>query len=99
DWQFDKFDVIAKDGSKVEIKNSDGVATLYISGDSTVKNGKGRGDGNLCGWGSFLGEFFDTSRLAVRNYALGGRSSRNFITEGHWDKVLEQLKPGDYVLM
>ena len=73
--------------------------TLYIIGDSTVMNGKGKGDGALWGWGSFLGEYFDTTKLAVRNYALGGRSSRTFITEGHWDKVLGQLKAGDYVIM
>jgi rhamnogalacturonan acetylesterase len=73
--------------------------TLYIIGDSTVKNGKGKGDGSLWGWGSFLDESFDTTRVAVRNYALGGRSSRTFITEGHWDQVLAQLKPGDYVIM
>lgn len=73
--------------------------TLYIIGDSTVQNGKGKGDGSLWGWGSFLGESFDTTRIAVRNFALGGRSSRTFITEGHWDQVLAQLKPGDYVIM
>ncbi|MBS1663029.1 MAG: rhamnogalacturonan acetylesterase [Bacteroidetes bacterium] len=73
--------------------------TLYIIGDSTVKNGQGKGDGSLWGWGSFLGDNFDTTRLAVRNYALGGRSSRTFITEGHWDKVLSQLKAGDFVIM
>jgi lysophospholipase L1-like esterase len=73
--------------------------TLYIIGDSTVKNGKGKGDGGLWGWGSFLGDSFDTTRIAVRNYALGGRSSRTFITEGHWDEVLSLLKPGDFVIM
>jgi rhamnogalacturonan acetylesterase len=25
--------------------------TLYLIGDSTVKNGQGRGDGGLWGWG------------------------------------------------
>ncbi|HXB96168.1 MAG TPA: rhamnogalacturonan acetylesterase [Puia sp.] len=73
--------------------------TLYIIGDSTVKNGKGKGDGGLWGWGNFLDGSFDTTRIAVRNYALGGRSSRTFITEGHWEQVLSQLKPGDYVIM
>lgn len=73
--------------------------TLYIIGDSTVKNGKGKGDGSLWGWGSFLDGYFDTTKIAVRNHALGGRSSRTFITEGHWDQVLSQLKPGDYVIM
>jgi lysophospholipase L1-like esterase len=73
--------------------------TLYIIGDSTVKNGKGRGDGGLWGWGNFLDESFDTARIRVRNYALGGRSSRTFITEGHWEEVKSQLKPGDFVIM
>lgn len=73
--------------------------TLYIIGDSTVRNGKGRGDGGLWGWGDYLGESFDTTRIAVRNYALGGRSSRTFITEGHWETVRSQLKPGDFVIM
>lgn len=73
--------------------------TLYIIGDSTVKNGKGKGDGGLWGWGSYLDGYFDTTKVAVRNYALGGRSSRTFITEGHWDQVLSQLKEGDYVIM
>ncbi|HVS97207.1 MAG TPA: rhamnogalacturonan acetylesterase [Puia sp.] len=73
--------------------------TLYIIGDSTVKNGKGRGDGGLWGWGNFLGEAFDTNRISVRNCALGGRSSRTFITEGHWEQVRSQLKPGDFVIM
>ena len=73
--------------------------TLYIIGDSTVRNGKGRGDGGLWGWGDWLGGSFDTTRIAVRNYALGGRSSRTFITEGHWEQVRSQLKPGDFVIM
>ncbi len=33
------------------------------------------------------------------NRAIGGRSSRTFLTEGRWDKVMETLKPGDFVLM
>ncbi|HEY4208248.1 MAG TPA: GDSL-type esterase/lipase family protein, partial [Puia sp.] len=76
-----------------------GKPVFYIIGDSTVKNGKGKGDGSLWGWGSFLGESFDTSKISVRNDALGGRSSRTFITEGHWDAVLGALKKGDYVIM
>jgi len=77
----------------------DGKPVFYIIGDSTVKNGKGKGDGDLWGWGSYLSEYFDTSRISVQNHALGGRSSRTFITEGHWDAVLSVLKMGDYVIM
>lgn len=73
--------------------------TLYIIGDSTVKNGSGKGESTLWGWGSFMADRFDTTRIAVQNHAIGGRSSRTFITEGRWDRILENLKPGDFVIM
>ncbi len=71
--------------------------TLYLIGDSTVRNG---GDGNLQrGWGNFLQEFFDSTKLSVSNQAMAGRSTRTFIKEGRWEKVLSTLKPGDFVIM
>jgi lysophospholipase L1-like esterase len=72
---------------------------LYIIGDSTVKNGSGNGSDELWGWGSLIGSYFDTSRLSIENRAIGGRSSRTFITEGRWDAILKDLKKGDYVVM
>jgi len=72
---------------------------FYIIGDSTVRNGDGTGKGNLWGWGSFIAGYFDTSAIDVQNHAIGGRSSRTFITEGRWDKILATLKKGDYVIM
>jgi lysophospholipase L1-like esterase len=72
---------------------------FYIIGDSTVKNGDGTGKGNLWGWGNFIGDYFDTSRIEIRNLAIGGRSSRTFITEGRWDVIMATLKKGDYVIM
>jgi len=72
---------------------------FYIIGDSTVKNGDGTGKGGLWGWGDFIAGYFDTTKISVRNHAIGGRSSRTFITEGRWDKVLTTLKKGDYVIM
>lgn len=73
--------------------------TLYIIGDSTVKNGNGKGSDSLWGWGSVIAPFFDTHRLAIQNHAIGGRSSRTFITDGRWEKILKTLKSGDYVIM
>jgi rhamnogalacturonan acetylesterase len=72
---------------------------FYIIGDSTVKNGDGTGKGQLWGWGDFIAPYFDTTKIGVQNHAIGGRSSRTFITEGRWDKVLANLKKGDYVIM
>src|SRR5712692_300409 len=69
--------------------------TLFIIGDSTVKNsGKG-----LLGWGDAIGSLFDQTKIKIDNRARGGRSSRTYVTEGLWDQVLAELKPGDFVLM
>jgi rhamnogalacturonyl hydrolase YesR/lysophospholipase L1-like esterase len=73
--------------------------TLYIIGDSTVKTGKGTGADSLWGWGSFLPVHFDTLRLDIQNHAIGGRSSRTFLTDGRWDKILTTLKTGDFILI
>lgn len=69
--------------------------TLYIIGDSTVKNGTT----GLQGWGDPIAACFDSKKISVENRARGGRSSRTYLTEGLWDKVRVQIKPGDFVLM
>lgn len=69
--------------------------TVYIIGDSTVRNS----NKEQWGWGTLLPEFFDSSRISFSNQAMAGRSTRTFVKEGRWDKVLSQLKPGDFVLM
>ncbi len=72
--------------------------TLFLVGDSTVRNGHGDGANGQWGWGEPLVEFFDTSKVNVVNRAIGGRSSRTYITEGHWADTLALMKPGDVVL-
>ena len=51
------------------------------------------------GWGDPFAAYFDPARIHVINRARAGRSSRTFTTEGLWAKVLDQLKPGDFVLI
>ncbi len=71
------------------------IPTLFIVGDSTVKNGtKG-----MVGWGEVLGKHFDKTKIKVENHAIAGRSSRTFQTEGRWDKILAVCKAGDFVLV
>lgn len=72
---------------------------LYIIGNSTVKNGDGKGTNQLQGWGSFMTPFFDTTKIRIENDAIGGRSSRTFLTDGRWDKIMATLQPGDFVIM
>lgn len=71
-----------------------GLPTLYVAGDSTA-----RSDAPLRGWGSEIGAFFDPEKINVVNRAIGGRSTRTFLTDGRWDKILAELKPGDFVLV
>jgi len=69
--------------------------TLFLVGDSTVRVGT---PGQM-GWGEAIGAFFDMSRINIINYARGGRSSRTFMTEGLWSRVLGAMRPGDFVLI
>lgn len=70
--------------------------TLYIIGDSTVRNQDSSGQR---GWGSHIFKYLDTGKISVSNQAQAGRSTRTFIKEGRWDRVLSTLKSGDYVMM
>ncbi len=45
------------------------------------------------------GRLWDPSKIEVKNLARGGRSSRTYWTEGLWDRVMAELRPGDFVLM
>lgn len=73
--------------------------TLFLIGDSTVKNSWDEGAGGLWGWGHPLAGFFDLSKINVENQALGGTSSRSYIGEGHWERVLKLVRQGDFVMM
>jgi lysophospholipase L1-like esterase len=77
-----------------EIVANTKLPTIFIVGDSTVKNKL-----PLQGWGEDIGQFFDLSKVNVVNRAIGGRSSRTFQHEGRWDDVCKELKPGDFVLI
>jgi lysophospholipase L1-like esterase len=69
--------------------------TLYIIGDSTVRNT----NRPQCGWGEKISDFFDSSKLNISNQAMAGRSTRTFVKEGRWDRVMSTIKKGDYVIM
>ncbi|MEQ1827683.1 MAG: rhamnogalacturonan acetylesterase [Pirellula sp.] len=74
--------------------------TLWLIGDSTVKEGRDNGlNGGRWGWGREIERYFDMARINVENQALGGTSSRSFITDGWWESVAEMIKPGDFVMI
>ena len=73
--------------------------TIFIIGDSTAANKDTTGGKQERGWGMMLQSQFDADYIRVDNHAVNGRSSKSFIDEGRWDKVLEKMQPGDYVII
>jgi len=74
--------------------------TLWLIGDSTVRNGSA-GDGtNLgqWGWGAPLTFLFDPAKVNVVNRALGGTSARSFLG-ANWPRMVDLIKPGDVVIL
>lgn len=71
---------------------------VFITGDSTVKNEDKAEDG-MWGWGAVANSIFNTKKITIQNSAQAGRSCRTFIREGRWEKVYNDLQPGDFVLI
>ncbi|TWI65454.1 lysophospholipase L1-like esterase [Pseudoduganella lurida] len=77
--------------------------SLILIGDSTVRNGRddgqGKGPAGQWGWGNPIANYFDQSKINVVNRAVGGLSSRTYVTSGHWGRTLALVKRGDVVIM
>ncbi|GHT38060.1 hypothetical protein AGMMS49965_00300 [Bacteroidia bacterium] len=84
---------------------------LFMAGDSTMankdvyRNVTDSVTGEISpeffperGWGMLLPEFF-TDQIVIENYARNGRSTRSFIAEGLWDKLISKVQKGDYVVI
>lgn len=84
---------IASDPSPVATPSA--IPTIWLAGDSTVKVGTA----GQVGWGDRLASHFDQTQVRIVNRARGGRSSRTFRTEGLWQQLLDDARPGDVVLI
>ena len=72
--------------------------TIFIIGDSTAANKSNYKTNPERGWGMVLQGFYD-ARILVDNHAVNGQSSKSFIDDGRWKKVIDKVKPGDYVFI
>ena len=70
---------------------------VWLIGDSTMCTYE-RNRAPLTGWGMPFVYFFD-STVTIINRARGGRSTRTFLSENHWQPVADSLQEGDYVLI
>jgi lysophospholipase L1-like esterase len=83
--------------NSLDIARNDQICTIFLAGDSTVTDQPTSG-WPYAGWGQMLPKWVKHD-AAVANYALSGRSSKSFISEGQLDKIWERMKPQDYLLI
>ena len=79
---------------RITIEPDTTVTTLFLCGNSTVVDQEQE---PWSSWGQMITRWFD-DRVAVANYAESGLSATTFLAQLRLDKILSQLRPGDYVI-
>lgn len=75
----------------------DGKRTVWLAGDSTVQTyGKNRAPQQ--GWGAHLSSYLPQGNTVI-NRAISGRSAKSFSDKGDLKKILNEIQPGDYLLV
>lgn len=69
--------------------------TLYLVGDSTVTDQR---TSPAASWGQVLPRFF-SDRIVIANHAESGETLKSFLTGLRLDKVLDNLRQGDWLLI
>lgn len=72
-------------------------ARILIAGDSTASDYPEE-RAPQTGWGQAL-PYFVADDVVVINRAVSGRSTKSYIDEGKWAALLEEVQPGDLVLI
>lgn len=72
---------------------------VFVCGDSTAATKDISKGSPERGWGHVLQPFFDANEVIIENHAVNGRSTKSFVTLGHWQKVEESMRAGDYVFI
>ncbi len=67
---------------------------VLIAGDSTVADQAG---GDYASWGQMLPRFL--AGVSVANHARSGETMKSFLTSFRWDRLLQDTRPGDIVLI
>jgi lysophospholipase L1-like esterase len=71
------------------------VPTIFLAGDSTVTDQRSE---PAASWGQMLPALFEPN-VAIANHAESGETLKSFVTELRFDKLLSQIKAGDWLLI
>lgn len=79
----------------MRVEKADDLPTIFLAGDSTVTDQTRE---PWTSWGQMLPRFFKPV-VAIANYAESGETLSSFIGERRLEKLLTQMKPGDYLFV
>jgi lysophospholipase L1-like esterase len=79
----------------VEITKNEKAVTIFLAGNSTVVD---QDDDPWASWGQIIPRFFNAG-LAISNQAESGLSLGSFLSSNRLKKVLNMMKPGDYLFI
>lgn len=79
----------------VEIQKADELPTIFLAGNSTVTDQENE---PWASWGQMFPNFLNPE-IVVANYAESGETLLAFKREKRLQKILSQMKPGDYLFM
>ena len=73
--------------------------TIFMAGDSTAEYATQEKKGYIRGWAQMLPLYLDNDKVKMDIRSRGGRSTKSFIADGIWDKLINDVKKGDYVFI
>ena len=80
------------------LNEKSGNVVIHTIGDSTMANKPDPDKNPERGWVQVLSPFFN-NQVEIHNHAVNGRSTKSFRELGHWQKVVDSLKSGDYLFI
>ncbi len=79
----------------LEITRADDAVTIFLAGNSTVVD---QDDDPWASWGQMIPRFLKPG-IAIANHAESGLSLGSFLSSNRLKKVLNLMKPGDYLFI
>ena len=80
---------------RIRIEPATDVTTVFLCGNSTVVDQENE---PWASWGQMITRWFGP-QVAIANFAESGLSCTSFLAQLRLDKILSQLKQGDYVIV